>query len=80
MKVRLMAEITDDSGKKVTAPIEIEREIPSIEEFGEPSEFYETFDRYERPVLEARAELMEKLAKEYLDLAALKKDGSKQEV
>ena len=75
-----MAEITDDSGKKVAAPIEIEREILSIEEFCEPSDFYETFDRYERPVLDARTELMEKLAKEYLDLAALKKAGDKQKM
>lgn len=80
MKIRLMAEITDDRGKKVVAPIEIEREIPSMEEFGEPSEFYETFDRYERPVLDARAELVEELTKEYLDQVALKKDGDKQEM
>ncbi len=73
MQIRLMAEITDDSGKKVVAPIEIEREIPSMEEFGDSSKFYETFDRYERPVLDARAELMEKLTKEYLEQAALKK-------
>lgn len=75
-----MAEITDDNGKKVVAPIEIEREIPSLEEFGEPGEFYETFDRYERPTLDARSELMEKLTKEYLDQAALKKDGGKQKL
>ncbi len=44
-----------------------------MEEFGDSSKFYETFDRYERPVLDARAELMEKLTKEYLEQAALKK-------
>ena len=70
MKIRLMAEITDDSGKKVVAPIEIEREIPSVEEFGELPGFYETFDRYERPVLDARVELMEELTRKYLDQAA----------
>lgn len=40
-----------------------------MEEFGYPSKFYETFDRYERPVLDARAELMEKLTREYLEQA-----------
>ena len=45
MQIRLMAEITDDSGKKIVAPIEIERKIPSMEEFGDPLKFYETFDR-----------------------------------
>ena len=42
-----------------------------MEEFGYPSKFYETFDRYERPVLDARAELMEKLTREYLEQAHL---------
>ena len=51
-----------------------------MEEFGYPSKFYETFDRYERPVLDARAELMEKLTKEYLEQAALKKDGDRQKM
>lgn len=40
-----MADITDDSGKKIVAPIEIERKIPAMEEFWDPSKFYETFDR-----------------------------------
>jgi len=30
MKLRLMAEITDENGRKVMAPVEIEREIPNI--------------------------------------------------
>jgi len=40
MKLRLMAEITDDNGNKVVAPVEIEREIPDTEEFGDPEKFY----------------------------------------
>ena len=71
-----MAEITDKNGRKVIAPVEIEREIPGIEEFGDPGKFYEVFDRYERPALDARTQLMKELTKEYLDQAALKKDGS----
>ena len=35
IKIRLMAEITADNGKRVVAPIEIERGIPSVKEFGE---------------------------------------------
>jgi len=76
MKLRLMAEITDDKGKRVIAPVEIEREIPDTEAFGDPAKFYEVFDQYERPALEARAQLMEEMTKEYLEQAALKKDGT----
>lgn len=76
MKLRLMAEITDEEGRKVVAPVEIEREIPDTDEFGEPARFYEVFDEYERPALDARSQLMEELTKEYLEQAALKKDGS----
>ena len=61
MKVRLMAEITDDNGKKVIKPVEIETEVPDIEEFGDKGQFYEVFDRYEKPVLAARTRLMEEL-------------------
>lgn len=78
MKVRLMAEITDDNGKKLMKPIEIETKVPDIEEFGDKSQFYQVFDRYEKPVLAARTQLMEKLTKEYMDeAAALKKGGSR---
>ena len=78
MKVRLMAEITDENGKKIIQPIEIETEVPDIEEFGDKGQFYEVFDRYEKPVLTARTQLMEELTKCYMDeAAALKKEGSK---
>lgn len=76
MKLRLMAEITDEKGRKVISPVEIEREIPDIEAFGDSTKFYEVFDEYERPALEARTQLMEELTKEYLEQAALKKGGS----
>ena len=80
MNLRLMAEITDANGKKAIAPIEIEREIPDIEAFGDPAKFYEMFDAYERPALEARTQLMEELTKEYLEQAALKKRGADTEL
>lgn len=75
MKLRLMAEITDENGRKVVAPVEVEREIPDTDEFGKPERFYDVFDQYERPALDARSQLMEELTKEYLEQAALKKDG-----
>lgn len=78
MKVRLMAEITDDNGKKVIKPIEIKAEVPDIGEFGNKSQFYEVFDRYEKPVLAARTQLVEELTKCYMnEAAALKKEGPK---
>ena len=48
MKVRLKAEIIDDSGKEMTKTVEIERDVPDIDEFGDPSTFYEVFDRHYR--------------------------------
>lgn len=79
MKLRLMAEITDDNGRKVITPVEIEREIPDTEAFIDPTKFYEVFDEYERPALEARTQLMEELTKEYLEQATLKKEESAQD-
>lgn len=70
MRVRLMAEIIDDNGEKLIKPVEIEAKIPDIEEFGNRAQFYEVFDRYEQPVLEARTQLLEELTKGYLDEAA----------
>lgn len=76
MKVRLKAEIIDDSGKGMTKTVEIKRDVPDIDEFGDPSTFYEVFDRYERPALEAQTELMGKLTEGYLGQAALKKGAN----
>lgn len=70
MKIRLYAEIIDDNGNKVIKPVEVETEIPDIKEFGKKEEFYQIFDRYERPVLEARNQLGREITKEYLNQAA----------
>ena len=59
---------------------EIETEIPDVSEFGNPEEFYEIFDRFEKPVIEARNELGEKIAEAYLEEAIrASKKGAKQE-
>lgn len=70
MKIRLYAEIIDDNGNKVTKPIEVEAAIPDIKEFGNQDEFCQIFDRYERPVLEARNQLGREITNEYLNQAA----------
>ena len=64
MKVKFTAELIDESGNKIVK--EIEREIPNINEYGKPEEFYEIFDRYEKPVIEARNQIAEEITQEYL--------------
>ena len=80
MKVRFIAEIVDDKGGVVKAPVKIETDVPDISEFTDPMEFYQVFDRFERPVIEARNQLAAEIAKDYLDEASfLKGSGKKQE-
>ena len=46
MKMKLKAEIIDGNGKVITK--EIETEIPEVTEFGDPENFYEVFNRFEK--------------------------------
>lgn len=64
MKVRFIVGIIDDDGKVVNAPAAVETEVPDISEFTEPEEFYKVFDRFERPVIEARNQAAAGIAKE----------------
>lgn len=77
MKLRITAEIVDESGATVVKQIKKEAEVPELKEFGDSEQFYETFDKYERPVIRARNELLEELTKEYLEEAAAQKAGKK---
>ena len=43
-------------------------------EYNCPSEFLKVFDRYERPVIEARNQIASEITKEYLEEAAFLKD------
>ena len=40
MKVRFVAEIVDDNGNTVKAPVTVETDVPDVTEFTSPSEFY----------------------------------------
>ena len=75
MKVRFVAEIVDDNGKSVKAPVTVETDVPDVTEFTSPSEFYKVFDRFERPVIEARNQIASEIAKDYLDEAVFLKGG-----
>ena len=76
MKVRFIAEIEDDNGNIVKRPVTVETDVPDISEFIEPTEFYKVFDRFERPVIEARNQLAAEITKEYLEEASfLKGEG-----
>ncbi len=78
MKVRFIAEIVDDKGEVAKAPVTIETDVPDITEFSSPSEFYKVFDRFERPVIEARNQIASEVTKDYLEEAAfLKCKGKK---
>lgn len=75
MKIKMKAEITDEYGNVITK--EIEAEVPDVTEFGNPEEFYEIFDRFEKPVIEARNQLGEKIAEAYLEEAVRASRASK---
>ncbi len=78
MRVRFIAEIIDDDGKVMKAPVSIETDVPDITEFSRRSEFYKVFDRYERPVIEARNQIALEVTKDYLEEAAFLKYGGKE--
>ncbi len=78
MRVRFSAEIVDDDGKVKKAPVSVETEVPDIAEYSTPSEFYKVFDRFERPVIEARNQIASEVTKEYLEEAAFLKYGRKE--
>ena len=73
MKVRFIAEIVDDEGKIIKAPVSVETEVPNVTEFSSPSDFYAVFDRFEKPVIEARNQIAQEITKDYLDGAAFLK-------
>ena len=77
MKVRFIAEIVDDNGKSIKAPVTIETDVPDVSEFSNPSEFYKVFDRFEKPVIEARNQIASEITKDYLEEAAFLKGGGK---
>ncbi len=75
MRVRFIAEIVDDDGEVRKAPVNVETDVPDIREFSSPSEFYKVFDRFERPVIEARNQVAAEVTKDYLEEAAFLKYG-----
>ena len=79
MKVRFVAEIMDDEGKIIKTPVSVETEVPNVTEFSNPSDFYKVFDRFERPVIEARNQAAQEITKAYLDEAAFLKGGKERQ-
>lgn len=55
----------------------VETDVPDLTEFNCPSEFQKVFDRYERPVIEARNQIASEITKDYLEEAAFLKDREK---
>ena len=74
MKIRYVAEILDEEGKSIKAPITVETDVPEVSEFTAPAEFYQVFDRFEKPVIEGRNQIALEIARDYLDEAAFLKD------
>lgn len=75
MKVRFTAEIIDDNGNVLKAPVAVETTVPDLTEYNCPSEFLKVFDRYERPVVETRNQIASEITKDYLEEAAFLKEG-----
>ncbi len=78
MRVRFIAEIIDNDGEVKKAPVSVETDVPNITEFSNPSEFYKVFDRFERPLIEARNQIASEVTKDYLEEAAFLKYGRKE--
>ena len=74
MKIRFTAEIIDDNGNVLKNPVSVETKVPDLTDFNWPSEFLKVFDRYERPVIEARNQIASEITKDYLEEAAFLKD------
>ena len=79
MKVRFVAELLDDNGNTIKAPVTIETDVPDVSEFTSPGEFYHVFDRFEKPVIEARNQIASEIARDYLDEAAFLKGEKNRE-
>ena len=76
MKIRFKAEIIVEDGNIITK--EIETEVPSVTEFGNREMFYEVFDRFEKPVIEARNQIGQELTEAYFEEAVkASKKGAK---
>jgi len=78
MKVRFTAEIIeiiDDNGNAIKDPVAVETTVPDLMEYNCPAEFLKVFDRYERPVIEARNQIASEITKDYLEEAAFLKEG-----
>lgn len=65
-KFKISVEIINDE-KKITQPVIIEKEIPSLEDFMKGENFRKNFDDYEKAVLIARKEVVEVATKQYLE-------------
>ena len=78
MEIEMNVKMTDKKGNVITRIIRTE--VPEVTEFGNPEEFYEIFDRFERPVIQARNQIGEELTKIYLEEAVkASKKGAKPE-
>ena len=53
--------------------------LPDLPRGREPGEFYQVFDRFERPVIEARNQIAAEIGKEYLEEASFLKGREKGE-
>jgi hypothetical protein len=67
MKLRITADIIDDDGNVVVKPTSAGVDIPEFEQFINGTNFLDTFDQYERPVLKARNEVLSGITEQYLE-------------
>lgn len=71
MEIEMNIKMTDKKGNVITRMIKTE--VPEVIEFGNPEEFYEIFDRFERPVIEAGNQMRAEIAEAYLEEAVKQK-------
>jgi hypothetical protein len=77
MKVEITVKIKNTDGGLAAEATTIEVEVPDFEEFTGPDTFGFVFDKYERKVLKARNEAIERATEKYLSEMAKKKHSQK---
>ena len=76
-KIILSAKVVNDKGEEVICPIDIESNIPNIEDFFDVNKFDLNFNKIETAVLISRKKLSEKLIQEYISESTKKKQLKK---
>jgi len=77
MKIKITVDIENTDETRAAESTTIEVDVPEFEAFTGPDQFGVVFDEYERKVLKARNEAIERATEKYLSEMAKKKHSQK---